>query len=334
MPIERFRAAASAALGLGLCWSGGIVLAQAPPPRQGGVSIPPPQQQRTVPQPTQGGAAGAQPRTAADPPGPIDNLQDLEDAGKLIFKAVDTNNDGQISKKEATDAGNLAVGGFFFRADANGDGVVTQEEMRHAREAFLQDRPLLRYVLDRAKPDQGNRQNSADSNPFSSLLGMLDTNQNQKLDAKEVRKGVETSVTGLFNVADTNRDEQLSPMELNAAMHGLTRGAMQALFQSVDTNNDDSISKDEFDKAVVANANIMFNVVDANQDGKISREEARNAARTAIKQAKALRVPEPPNSVGNLLRSGRSPEEVAPVPRVNPPTLNNNNPAPNPNAPR
>ena len=46
--------------------------------------------------------------------GPIQNIQDLQDTGKLLFKLADTNNDGQISQKEATDAGNLLVGGFFF----------------------------------------------------------------------------------------------------------------------------------------------------------------------------------------------------------------------------
>lgn len=56
--------------------------------------------------------------SADDPPkvgaGPIQNIQDLQDTGKLLFKLADTNNDGQISQKEATDAGNLLVGGFFF----------------------------------------------------------------------------------------------------------------------------------------------------------------------------------------------------------------------------
>ena len=57
--------------------------------------------------------------------GPIQSIQDVQDTAKMLFKLADTNNDGQISQKEATDAGNLLVGGFFFRADANGDGVLT-----------------------------------------------------------------------------------------------------------------------------------------------------------------------------------------------------------------
>src|ERR1700689_4775863 len=78
--------------------------------------------------------------------GPIDALQD---AGKLVFKLVDENNDGQISQKEATDAGNLMVGGFFFRADANGDGVISKDEARAAKDAFLSQHPLLRVFFEK-----------------------------------------------------------------------------------------------------------------------------------------------------------------------------------------
>src|SRR5271154_4095177 len=69
-------------------------------------------------------------------PGPIDSISDLQDTAKLVFKLADTNNDDQISQKEATDAGNLLVGGFFFRADQNGDGVLTQQEAQQAKETL------------------------------------------------------------------------------------------------------------------------------------------------------------------------------------------------------
>ncbi len=61
------------------------------------------------------GEARAQ-QAQRDVPGPIDSLQDLQDTGKMLFKIADENNDGQISQKEAIDAGNLTVGGLFFRA--------------------------------------------------------------------------------------------------------------------------------------------------------------------------------------------------------------------------
>src|SRR5439155_15599767 len=90
---------------------------------------------------------------AGDLPGPIDSIQDLQDTARMLFKMADTNNDGQISQKEAVDVGNLLVGGFFFRADANGDGTLTPEEARAARESLFQQQPLLRYVLQKAKPN-------------------------------------------------------------------------------------------------------------------------------------------------------------------------------------
>jgi Ca2+-binding EF-hand superfamily protein len=44
------------------------------------------------------------------------------------FKRMDTDNDGKVSRAEALSAAEAA----FARADANGDGFVTQEEMRAA----------------------------------------------------------------------------------------------------------------------------------------------------------------------------------------------------------
>ena len=83
---------------------------------------------------------------------PIHSIHDLQDTAKILFKLADTNNDGQISQKEATDAGNLLVGGFFFRADANGDGVLSAEEAQQARETLFAQQPLLRFIVERGKP--------------------------------------------------------------------------------------------------------------------------------------------------------------------------------------
>ena len=47
------------------------------------------------------------------------------------FKRMDTDNDGKVSRAEALSAAEAA----FARADANGDGFVTPEEMRAAHKA-------------------------------------------------------------------------------------------------------------------------------------------------------------------------------------------------------
>jgi len=284
------------------------------------------QAQQAAPPVQQPGQAAATQKPVADLPGPIDSWQDVQDTGKILFKLADTNNDGQISQKEAVDAGNLLVGGFFFRADQNGDGTLTKEEARQAREALLQQQPLLRLVIQRSKraaqqegvaaadPTKGKPVGT--ENPTADIGRLLDANNDQKLEASEVRNAVQTGVQGMFAAADTNRDNLLSPTEINAAIIGLGRAAMQTAFQQADTDQNGQVSKAEFDKAIIQPANILFGVVDANGDGQLSQEEMQGAMRVVASQVRMLRVPEPANSAGNLIRTGLRPEQVAPVPNV------------------
>ncbi|WZO97539.1 EF-hand domain-containing protein [Isosphaeraceae bacterium EP7] len=258
---------------------------------------------------------------AEDTPGPIDSLQDLQESGRILFKTADANNDGQISQKEAIDAANLMVGGFFFRADANGDGVLSQEEAKQARESFLAQKPLLRVVLERtgaannAKPGQAPAGGTA-GNPLAMAGSLLDSNNDKQLQATEVRQAIQTAVQGLYATADTNRDGQMSPTEVNAAMIGAARAVAQASFQAADTDNNGQISVAEYEKAIVEPSKAVFKALDANNDGQISAEEAKAAQQVVINQVRNLRVPEPQNSAKNLIESGRRPEEVAPVPNL------------------
>ena len=131
----------------------------------------------------------------------------------MLFKLADTNNDGQISQKEASDAGNLLVGGFFFRADTNGDGVLTPAEAQQARESLFAQQPLLKFVLQRAKPTnapQTNQPVAAGTNndparvaqnlaadPARTIGSLLDSNHDQKIEATELRQAVQTGVQTL-----------------------------------------------------------------------------------------------------------------------------------------
>src|SRR5947209_718444 len=116
---------------------------------------------------------GARAGDPKDLPGPIDSLGDVRDTGKMLFKLADTNNDNRISQKEAVDAGNLLAGGFFFRADANGDGTVTADESRQAMGSLMQQNPVLRIVFERAKAagtgggaGAGGQENASNASPF------------------------------------------------------------------------------------------------------------------------------------------------------------------------
>jgi len=267
-----------------------------------------------------------------DVPGPIDSLQDLQDTGRMLFKVADLNNDNLISQKEAIDAGNLLVGGFFFRADADGNGTLTREEAQQAREAFLKQKPMLRVVLQeiqRQSRGQGG-QGGQGTNPVQGLATLLDGNNDKQLQATELRQSVQTAVQGLYAAADTNRDGQMSPSEVNAAVVGLARSAAQSAFQAADADNNGALSIQEFDRAITRPARLFFMVVDANNDNQITPQESQNAQRILMRQIRLLQVPEPANSPANLIESGRAPGQAAPIPNIGTP----NQPPGNPNQPR
>jgi len=257
------------------------------------------------------GTASAQSR---DISGPVDGLEELQQHGRMLFKLVDENNDGQISQKEAVDAGNLLAGGFFFRADANGDGVVSPEEAKQAHDTFLAQKPLLRFMIGRVESTRPA--NSSTPNPGILFMGLVDANNDKQLQATEVRQAVQTAVQGLFAAADTNRDGLMSPTEVNAAIAGAVKAGEQAAFQAADLNGDGRISKEEFTKALTDPANAAFAILDANNDGQLSQQELQSAGRIIENQINRTLVPEPANSLRNLIRTGQKPEQVAPVPNI------------------
>ena len=128
----------------------------------------------------------------------------------------------------------------------------------------------------------------------------------------------QTAVQGLFAAADTNRDGQMSPTEINAAVIGAARSASQASFQTADADKSGSLSKEEFVKSLTGPAHVAFDLLDADADGQLSQKELDQARRTVINQLGKLQVNEPQNSLGNLIKSGLTPEQVAPVPSFGP----------------
>ena len=75
--------------------------------------------------------------------------------------------------------------------------------------------------------------------------------------------------------ADTNRDNQLSPSEVNAALAGATRSMAHAAFQRADTDHNGQISQAEWEKAILEPSRIAFRVIDLNHDGQLSEREKR-----------------------------------------------------------
>lgn len=250
---------------------------------------------------------------------PIHSIRDLQNTAKILFKATDTNNDGQISQKEATDMGNLLVGGFFFRADTNGDGVLSADEARQAREALFTQQPLLKFVVERGKPtnpaavnqpaigetpaEKSRVAKNLAADPAKTIGNLLDTNHDQKLQASELRQGVQSGVQALFLTADTNQDGLISPYELNAAVGEVVKSATQTVFQAADTDRNGVLSQAEYDKALAEPAHAVFRILDANGDNQLTFDEIQRAERVIADELQRLRVPDPPNSLSNQVGS-------------------------------
>ena len=242
-----------------------------------------------------------------DFPGPIDSIEDLQDVGKLLFKLADTNNDNRISQKEAVDAGNLLAGGFFFRADTNGDGTVTPDEARAAREALFNQKPLLRFIFQRGEAAINEQRGANAVNQGKmTLMNVLDTNHDGNLSASELRQAVQTSVQSLFLTADRNGDGQLDPAEVNQAVMDMGRTAVQTAFNAADTDKNGAVSQAEFDKAIMNPAHVLFKIFDANNDGQISPDEMRSGMQILVQELRSMRVPEPSNSLSHQLHQQNS----------------------------
>ncbi len=51
------------------------------------------------------------------------------------------------------------------------------------------------------------------TDPLRTIENLLDTNRDRKIEATELRQAVQTGVSAIFLVADTNQDNQLSIYE-------------------------------------------------------------------------------------------------------------------------
>jgi len=236
--------------------------------------------------------------TAVDLPGPIDTPEDIRDTANMLFKMADTNQDNRISQQEVLNLANMLVGGLFFAADQNGDGTVSQEEARAAREQqLMRQSPLLRALVQEARKEDTREAIGAQGSPnqAQALRSLLDANNDRQLQAAEVRQAAQTAVQAMFAAADTDRDNQLTGTEINAALIGAARQAEQAAFQRADADHNGQLSEEEYKKAIVGPALLIFRIVDTNDDHQLSPEEAQRAQQIIAQEIRYLREePGPP----------------------------------------
>jgi hypothetical protein len=107
---------------------------------------------------------------------------------------------------EALGLTNVVIGGFFFRADGNGDGVVTPEEGRKARVELMNQSPAAAALFKEARTTTGQ-------SPFATLARLFDVDYGKPLTIAEARDAAHGAVDDLYRASDKDRDGVLSRAE-------------------------------------------------------------------------------------------------------------------------
>lgn len=195
----------------------------------------------------------------------------------VLLTRLDTNDDGKVAKPEARSAANFAVGGSFFEADNNGDGVITPEEGLDARKRLIKQHPEWSALLS-AVPKK------AEGNPLAELAQMVDVEYGKPLKAQEARAAVHRAVDQLYATADQNKDNTLTAQEAQKASWQAAQAVGAVTFQTADANNDKALTMQEFQSALTGPAEVAFKMADANNNGKLTQEEAGMAVNNVVNQ--------------------------------------------------
>lgn len=164
---------------------------------------------------------------------------------RAYFEQADTNQDGIVSKAEATQYSDAR----FAFADTNNDGIITQAEA----DAVMQKH--------RAEFEQKAQERFANK----------DTNKDGKLQKSEVPRMPEQ----MFARLDTDKDGALTPEEMRAfgPRHGKGPGGKHGAKPHGDKPEGAADGKPHH-----AKRGGLFKLMDANQDGNVTKDEARAAA--------------------------------------------------------
>jgi hypothetical protein len=203
-------------------------------------------------------------------------------------EVADADANGKISKSEAQAFSNFVIGGFFFRADADGDGVVGAEEGRAARSELVAQYPALATLLNQARAVAGE-------SPFKALADMVGVDYGKPLSADDARKAARGAMNDLFKVVDDDSDGTITPAEARAASWEAVRALGQRAFRSGDANKDGKLDLAEFQSAVGTTAKLAFEAGDANDNGSLTEEEAAVALGGVVRR---LGIPMPSGQNG------------------------------------
>jgi Ca2+-binding EF-hand superfamily protein len=170
-------------------------------------------------------------------------------------------------------------GGFFVRADANTDGVVTRQEFvatRLAEFARLDTNRDGQLSRDEMRAGRHGRGGPGGGGPGGEGghrfdLTRLDANHDGNISRQEFNARPDDR----FDRLDTNHDGVISAQEQQAAQQAMQQriAERRANRPDPDANGDGNISRAEWDAMGAA----QFQRMDANNDGRVTREEAEAA---------------------------------------------------------
>jgi hypothetical protein len=202
---------------------------------------------------------------------------EVEAAMTRLVALADANEDGALSKDEALGLTNVVVGGFFFRADENGDGVVTPEEGRKVRAEFMKQNPAAAALFQEARRTTGK-------SAFATLARLFDVDYGKPLPIAEARDAARGAVEDLYRAADQNRDGLLSRAEANAVVWDGARALGRSAFEAADGDRNGRLTSQEFQAALQGPAKVAFAMADTNNDGQLTEEEAARAMGQLVKR--------------------------------------------------
>ncbi|MCR6500787.1 EF-hand domain-containing protein [Shinella sp. CPCC 101442] len=203
-----------------------------------------------------------------------------------MIERLDTDKDGKVSLDEFKT--NAAA--TFKTFDADGDGQVTNAEIKARHDAFKDARKAVRNASD-ADKDKAREAFSA-AGPFmlpgaGKMFDRADTDKSGKLSEAEVLAAAEK----IFERRDSNRDGALDtadarPMkgkEHSGKKHHGKGGDERAerMLKRIDTNGDGKVSQEE----MLAQASAIFQRFDADKNGEVSKAEL-DARRDAFRDAR------------------------------------------------
>lgn len=201
----------------------------------------------------------------------------VEAAVSRLIGLADGDKDGQVSKAETHTLANFVVGGFFFRADQNGDGTVTPEEGRQARAEFMNEHPEIAAILSDLRQSTGDK-------PSARLARMFDAEYGKSLSMAEARDAARIAVDELYGRADVDRNGVIAATEARSLAWEGASALGRSAFQTADADRDQRLSLQEFQAALQEPARITFNLADTSNDGQLTRQEAAAAMERLVSQ--------------------------------------------------